>query len=501
MDAAARWKEEHVERKRNLLFLFTDEQRADTLECYGNTVVQAPNLNGLARRSFVFERPYVTQPVCTPARSSIMTGLYPHTNGCTENNIPLKPETKTIAEMVSPDYRCGYYGKWHLGDEVVPQHGFERWVSMEDTYRRWFTEGKYLERFSDYYHYLRSHGYEPDEEVGGAPVFSRPMAARLPTEHRKSIWLGREASRFIKENADRPFVLYVNFLDPHEYGETPDDLYPRDNLATGPAFLEKPAESASFLHRTRAEYYASAARHGNVRDPLDFSTEAAWREVRARYFGSVTLVDQGVGMILEALEESGQVDNTIVVFTSEHGDMLGDHYMLHKNTMYEESAKVPLIIHVPWLSKDQALLSGPVSQIDLVPTLLDLLGQPIPPELEGESLAPVLRGGRTLEGNDVVIQWNGPNNRTIGWDSGLLPRERLREICLAPGRTIVSGDGWKLNLVPGDRAELYDLNTDPYEMTNLFDDPTQRDRVRDLAARLQAWQERTCDTAPLPALG
>ena len=134
----------------NLLFIFTDEQRADTLECYGNTVVQAPNLNALARRSFVFERPYVTQPVCTPARSSIMTGLYPHTNGCTENSIPLKPETMTIAEMVSPDYRCGYYGKWHLGDEVMPQHNFERWGSMEDTYRMHFTQEMYLERFSDY---------------------------------------------------------------------------------------------------------------------------------------------------------------------------------------------------------------------------------------------------------------------------------------------------------------------------------------------------------------
>ena len=483
--------------KPNLLFIFTDEQRADTLECYGNTVVQAPNLNALARRSFVFERPYVTQPVCTPARSSIMTGLYPHTNGCTENNIPLKPETKTIAEMVSPDYLCGYYGKWHLGDEVVPQHGFERWVSMEDTYRRSFTEEKYLELFSDYYYYLLSQGYEPDEEIGGALVFGRPMAAKLPMEHKKSVWLGREASRFIRENAERPFVLYVNFLDPHEYGETPDDLYSRDDLATGPAFLKKPTESASFLHRTRAEQYASGAGHVNVRDPLDFSTEAAWREVRARYFGSVTLVDRGVGMILEALEDSGQAENTIVVFTSEHGDMLGDHYMLHKNTMYEESAKVPLIIHVPWLSREQELVKGPVSQIDLVPTLLNLIDQPVPDDLQGRSLAPVMRGEGTLKGNDVVIQWNGPNNRTIGWDSGLLPPEQLREISLAPGRTIVSGDGWKLNLVPGDRAELYDLNADPYEQVNLAGEPAHRERVRDLASRLRAWQERTGDTARL----
>ena len=97
-----------MKRKSNLLFIFTDEQRADTLECYGNHVVQAPNLNALSRRSFVFERPYVTQPVYTPSRSSILTGLYPHATGCTENNPPLRSETRTIAEIVSPDYRCGY---------------------------------------------------------------------------------------------------------------------------------------------------------------------------------------------------------------------------------------------------------------------------------------------------------------------------------------------------------------------------------------------------------
>ncbi len=109
--------------KPNLLFIFTDQQRADTMACYGNTHVQAPNLNALADQSFVFDNAYVTQPVCTPDRSTIMTGLYPHTNGCVGNNVRLNPDVQTLAEMVSDDYATAYMGKWHLGNEVIAQHG------------------------------------------------------------------------------------------------------------------------------------------------------------------------------------------------------------------------------------------------------------------------------------------------------------------------------------------------------------------------------------------
>ena len=116
----------------NVLFLFTDQQRADTMACYGNDDIQTPNLNALASRSFVFDNAYVSQPVCTPSRATILTGLYPHTSGCTVNNVPLPPAVKTIAEMVPDEYRTGYFGKWHLGDELRPQHGFEEWVSIEE---------------------------------------------------------------------------------------------------------------------------------------------------------------------------------------------------------------------------------------------------------------------------------------------------------------------------------------------------------------------------------
>ena len=114
----------------NILFIFTDEQRYDTMTAYGNRAIQTPNLDRLARQSTVFEQTYVTQPVCTPSRSTLLTGLWPHTNGCTANNIPLRPETLCVPEMLPDDYSTCYDGKWHLGDEIFAQHGFQEWISI-----------------------------------------------------------------------------------------------------------------------------------------------------------------------------------------------------------------------------------------------------------------------------------------------------------------------------------------------------------------------------------
>ena len=478
--------------KPNLLFILTDQQRSDTMECYGNSLIQTPNLNSLARESSVFEHAYVSQPICTPSRASIMTGLYPQSHGLTTNGIPLGPETRTIAEMVSADYLCGYYGKWHLGDELRPQHGFDRWLSMEE-YRGQYSESEDLSRFSDYHHYLIESGFEPDTEAQGYRLFSRRMAAKLPEEFTKARWLGREAARFIRENRDRPFLLYVSFLEPHMPYDGPlNDMYRRDQLGTGPQFLQKPPKNASVLNRVFADYYMQSTFEGH-----DLSTEAGWREMRARYWGNVTLVDRSVGVVLGVLEESGLAENTIVVYTSEHGEMMGDHGMYNKQVMYEEAVKVPLMMRVPWLGKQGDVVEGRVSQVDLVPTLLDLMGEPIPGELQGESRAPVLRGESTLARNDVFVQMNRgalPGSDKFATD---IPEEEINRVVGLPWRTVVSAEGWKLNLSPGDQCELYDLNTDPHEHQNLYDDPSQKDRVRDLASRIQAWQERTGDETTL----
>jgi arylsulfatase A-like enzyme len=340
--------------RRNLLFIFTDQQRADTMECYGNRVVQTPNLNALARGGIVFQNAYVSQPVCTPSRATIMTGLYPQTHSLVANNMPLNPGLKTIAEMVSGEYLCGYYGKWHLGDEVVPQHGFDRWLSIDDSYRGHYTNRDYLSHMSDYHHFLIDNGIKPDRENLGARVFGRPMTAGLPEELTKAAFVARESARFIRENRDRPFVLYINFFEPHQpYAGPFDDMYSREELATGPHFLQKPPKNASTVHRMMADYFMQSTQEGH-----DLTMEGGWREIRARYWGNVTLVDRHVGVILRALEESGLVGSTAVVFTSEHGDMLGDHGILHKSVMYEEAIKVPLIVRAPWLDREAGVVKG-----------------------------------------------------------------------------------------------------------------------------------------------
>ena len=211
---------------------------------------------------------------------------------------------------------------------------------------------------------------------------------------------------------------------------------------------------------------------------------------------NITLVDSMVGMIADALDEAGISDNTAVVFSSEHGDMAGDHRMLEKRSFYEEASRVPLLMRVPWLSQSARRIEGSVGHIDLIPTLLDLMGEPAPAHLQGKSLAPVLKGDADLSDNEVLIQWNGISpemeDRALGWP-------QINRMLNNPWRSVVV-NRWKLNLCAADQCELFDLRSDPHETRNLFDDPAQRDRIRDMTARIRAWQVRTGDSAPLPSV-
>jgi arylsulfatase A-like enzyme len=177
---------------------------------------------------------------------------------------------------------------------------------------------------------------------------------------------------------------------------------------------------------------------------------------------------------------------------------MGDHGLLGKCVMYEESVRVPLIVRAPWLAHTARRVAQPVSLVDLVPTLLDLLDQPVPAHLQGRSRAAYLHG-RPPPDEDVFIEWNGDNARGPSKiKQPLVGTERAR--VFSPWRGIVSPDGWKLNLSPVDQGELYDLKRDPHELDNRYGDSVQRGRARDLAARVATWQARTGDSMPLPEL-
>jgi len=477
-------------RKPNLLYIFTDQQRVDTMHCYGNGQIEVPHLNALADESFVFENAYVSQPVCSPSRATMMTGLWPHASGVPACNAPLPAKVTTFAEHLPDEYATAYMGKWHLGDEIFAQHGFETWVGSENSYRHSYSSPERLGEFSSYYHFLRERGFEPDSENHGARVFSRHMEASMDEELTKAAFLGDRAAEFIRQQDDHPFALCVSYLEPHPPHTGPlNALYDPRSLPTGPAFMQKPPPNAPLITRLMAAYYMASEEYG-----FDLRTEEGWRGVMARYWGNVTLVDRSVGKILQALAESGQAENTIVVFTSDHGEQMGDHGILGKTVMYEESIKVPLVIRAPMLGREQRRVGGNFSHIDLVPTLLELMGREVPEQMQGASRLAVLHGEQTLADDDVFVEWNGAD----GHPPASIGEAELNRSMAQPLRTVVSAERWKLNLLHNGQSELYNLNDDPHEQVNLFGQPEHQERVRDLAARVRAWQEHTGDMVTLP---
>jgi arylsulfatase A-like enzyme len=346
---------------------------------------------------------------------------------------------------------------------------------------------------SDYHHYLVAQGFEPDKDSAGQRVFSRERACAMPEPHTKARFTGRAAARLIRANVGRPWVLYVSFLEPHPpYLGPLDDHYPPQAVPDGPAYLQPPPDDAPLVNRLLSENHRAIADE----DGQDLRTKAGWLKTRAKYLGNVTLVDRAVGDILAALDESGQADNTVVVFTSDHGDQMGDHGLLGKCVMYEESVRVPLIVRAPWLAQTARRVAQPVSLVDLVPTLLDLLDQPVPAYLQGRSRAAYLNG-RPPPNEDVFIEWNEDNARGPSKiKQPLTGTERAR--VFSPWRSIISPDGWKLNLSPEGEGELYHLAADPFEQHNLFANPAHHTRRRDLGDRLRAWQAAQRDDLALP---
>ena len=485
----------------NLIFILPDRLRRDSMACYGNDWIQSPELDALAERSLVFENCYVTQPVCAPARSSIVSGLYPVAAGMPVNRLIMPDRIDVVAEMVSPEYRKAYIGKWHLGDEIRARRGFDLWVSSHDSWWREYTDPADRARFSDYHHFLVDEGIVPDGSHPGGKTFSASLRSSLPAELQMATYVGSRAVEFIEANAGNPFVLYVSTIEPHPPFTGPyDDLYDPEALPVEETFLQYP-EGSTLFNRLRAELFSRSVRDGiDLRDG-----EPAWRRLRANYWGDAKLVDDMVGSILGAVDRSGIADRTIVVFTSDHGDMVGTHGMLEMRTPYEEATRVPLLVCDPRLERRHRLIEGNFSQIDLLPTLLELLGEPVPETLQGVSRAGVVRGDETLSGNDVIVQHNGIGDRNLAaecgehdWSEAKLAD--LNFINSQPWRSVVTADRWKLNLCAVDRGELYDLNSDPLEQVNLFDRPEHRDRIRAMAARLRLWQHRVGDAAPLPAV-
>ena len=469
-----------TKRPKNILFIWTDQQRPDTIGAYGNPDVDTPHLDRLLEQSSCFDQAYCSQPVCAPARATALTGLYPHTHGVVSNGIPLDADIPAIAELLQPaGLVSGHIGMWHLAHKAQPlrpQRGFERfWVSTEDQY----TASHAAEGYSSYHDFLLSQGYTPADPHGDGTIFARATTTRLPEEVSKPAFEAAEAIRFLETYGDDPFLLVVGIHEPHPPCYSPFDDYYRPEDMTLPEswYLPLDPHAARHCHTVRRIYAEEGFKD------IDSNDERGWKEAKARYWGLCRLVDRSVGKVLQRLDELGLADDTIVVYTADHGHLLGEHRMWNKGVPYEPSVQVPLLLRVPGLPPRR--ITTPVSLVRLMPTLLELMGLPIPAHIQGTSLVPLLTGGDAAPDEEAVfIEWNGP------WKGGGV----YSDVAV---RTIRQGR-WKLNVSANGDCELYDLQDDPEELRNAIVDRGRAQTVGRLFDRLRAWQQETDDPVVLP---
>ena len=468
----------HVsKRPLNLVIFLPDQQRVDTLKCYGNSTVHAPNLNKLADEAVVFQRAYVTQPVCSPSRGSLMTGWWPHNSGCTNNGFPLDPKIRTLPQLIGGDYQAGYIGKWHLREQKPTQRGFHEWVSVEGV--------------SDYSEFLVEKGLRPNHKNG---AFSAQTVSDLPLELSQADFLQRKACDFIQRNKNAPFILVVSFVEPHspyngpfnnEHHLTESDL---EGMAppTGP-------DAVPLRYRLLREWQNDKAQAEKAVRQFRFGiTRADYLGLRRKYYGLITLVDRSIGSILSCLERAGLMDRTVIAHTSDHGDLLGDHGLFGKGVMYEQAVAVPLLIRIP--AGPQKSVSQRVSHIDFAPTVLDLLGQSSATNLPGKSLAPMIFGENGQPRN-VFIEWNPykKEEKRLKKGTSLAPPRLVTRAIRESTRTIIAPDGWKLSLRDNDLCELYNLNEDPSEQRNVYYSGQFPDVIERGTNEILRWQQETGD--------
>ena len=434
----------------NILLILPDQMRASAMGCDGNADVRTPHIDRLAAEGIRFKRTYANVPVCCPARAILMTGTYPHVNGMIANDLRLREEQVTIAEILAgAGYRTGFVGKWHLDGGrrdpgFVPpgprRQGFGFWAAYECHHNHFAPT-----YFRDTPDIITVHQFEPEASCDFAVEFLK------------------------SQPADQPFFLTVQMGPPHDpYGAPeeymrqyfPERITPPKNWRPGSE--TRPAQAG----RPKA---AGAAFNRNV--PLGGLEEIA------AYYAAITAVDDQVGRLMTTLSETGLDTNTIVLFTSDHGDMLGSHGLRRKRKPYDESARVPGIMRWPARIPKGRIVETLFSHVDMAPTLVALAGLPVPANMQGTDLSRVARGETTAGPDAVLLQIFVPFN----------PDQVAR-----PWRGIVTNRHTYARFEQ-EPWVLFDRERDPGEMQNLIADPGHADLQRDLDQRLAALMQRQGD--------
>jgi arylsulfatase A-like enzyme len=443
----------------NILWITTDQQRADTVRALGNDHIRTPNLDRLCAEGVAFTHAHCQSPICTPSRSSFLTGLYPSAVHANRNGSRYFPENERVRlitrRLADAGYDCGLSGKLHI---AAAWDGEER--RCDDGYRRfWFSHSPLqgLDHGNQYLAWLREIGRLEEAIDLSRWDASRQGGAKyrpdVPTELHQTAWCADRAIEFIQEGRTGPWLMSVNLFDPHPPFDAPDRYRNRYDEGSLPPPLYR--ESDVTHHERLSGFFFQSKVIRPDEDRL---------RKKASYYGMVELIDEQVGRMLDALEASGQRERTVVLFASDHGEMLGDHGVIGKGCrFYEALVRVPLIISGPGFRK--GLLSDALVELtDLAPTLADVAGLELP-WTHGTSLVPLLTGEQDPSHHRDFVRCEYYDTLNM-----FAPHEPERHTpCWA---TMYRDRRYKLATYHGSQyGELYDLDEDPNEFDNLWEQP------------------------------
>lgn len=469
----------------NLLFIMTDQQRFDAMSCAGNAVLETPNMDRIAREGVMFRNAYTANPVCVPSRAVLLTGLScvnVHVEGNGDYASPDVPDVPTFDHILTQrGYAAEYYGKWHTpyqfaacyDNQVKVVGKAEGAPSQIKAYQAWLESKQVLTQApgpGELFSSRNQRPYRPIELDSSYDKIQLDAQTKLKAKAKQSTQYGcvdlpprisyaaftaEETLEALDRMQDGPFTLTCSFDPPHPpmmVQEPYYSMYPPESIPV-PDSIDDSMEDSPYHERANQE------------DQVPYRDGEQIQRMRSIYYGMVREIDDWIGEILRKLDELDLAENTLVVFTSDHGEMLGDHGLHSKMIFYEGSVHVPLLIRFPGRIEPGTVVEEPVSTMDVCPTLLDYLDLPAP-RCDGISLRPFIEG-QPVE-HDVVSYSSG--TRT-------------------PNYMIRSGD---LKLMMAEKATnrsvdaLYDLKSDPQEMHNLLASSDLSQKTREQAARMKA---------------
>ena len=454
------WTHAKPARPRNILFVMTDQHNVHALGCYGSREVKTPNMDRLAREGTLFEQAFCQTGQCCPARYSIWTGRYARTHGVYYNGQLENPKEDTIADILKRrGYRTGTIGKHHMNMGAVPdRHGFDVVVDIPD-----------------YRAFLQSKGKAGQDSKGDFlpehvhPGRSRVGPCRVDNEHHKAGYWATRALDFMRESKDQPFCLWLSFYGPH----TP--IMPSEPWASmyDPARVTLPPN-----HKYDYDYNAPGLK-GTQTKSGTFGADLH-RKTLAYYYGLVSQIDHNIGRVLDELNRLGLADNTAVVYTADHGEMMREHGAWTKGRQgYDATVRVPLILRCPGVIPAGVRREEPACSIDLLPTLLELTHQPIPKNVQGKSLVAPAKGQP------------GPWRDTIFSEIGNSLENMTVIARTANTKYVVYRQNSKVSY-----EQLFDLEEDPWEMKNQIGNSKYQQVLVTMREKLARWEKETKTVPP-----